>query len=436
MAQRAIREYDAKRMFAEFSSSVYPGYLIESEEDIHAFEKKEAHSLLNWVIKPDQLFGKRGKYGLIGVSLTIADIRKWWNEHDQKKTTIGKQEWFLTTFLIEPFVSHREEYYVAIKTERDHDVIYFSTAWGIEVEEHWESVAEMRIELWIMNEELWIGDQFGIQDEKIIVFITSLYSFFRQYGFAYLEVNPFTFASDGSVVCLDMVARLDDSEEFRQRSHWADLIFPHPFGPEKTEWEKYIEKLDSETGASLKFRILNPNGRIWLLTSGGGASVIIADTLADLGYTSEIGNYGECSGNPDRENTRAYTATLLDAMLNNPLCKEGTSWNEGGDFYQNQIPPPAGTSFTKGVSPKYLIIAGAIANFTHIDRTFAGVIDAFRDRISDMRSQDVHILVRRGGVNDTRWLAMMKQACEELDLPCEIADGSQYMTDILKNIKL
>ena len=64
-----------------------------------------------------------------------------------------------------------------------------------------------------------------------------------------------------------MVARVDDSEEFRQRRHWADLAFPHPFGPEKTDGEKYIEKLDSETGASLKFRILNPEGRIWLLTS-------------------------------------------------------------------------------------------------------------------------------------------------------------------------
>ena len=48
------------------------------------------------------------------------------------------------------------------------------------------------------------------------------------------------------------------------------------------------------------------------------------------------------------------------------------------------------------------MIAGAIANFTHIDRTFAGVIDAFRDRVEDMRSQDVRILVRRGGINDTR----------------------------------
>ncbi len=134
--------------------------------------------------------------------------------------------------------------------------------------------------------------------------------------------------------------------------------------------------------------------------------MIIADTLADLGFASEIGNYGECSGNPDRENTRAYTATLLGAMLANPV---------------------------KG---KYLVIAGAIANFTHIDRTFAGIIDAFRDRISDMHAQNVHILVRRGGINDIKGLQMMQKACEELKLPCEIADGSQYMTDILKKIKL
>ena len=147
MAQLAIREYDAKRMFAEFTSSVYRGYLIECEKDIDAFAKKETGADITWVIKPDQLFGKRGKYGLIDVNLSIADIRKWWSEHDQQTTTIGKQDGLLTTFLIEPFVPHTDEYYVAIKTERDHDVIYFSTAGGIEVEENWETVQEMRIEL-------------------------------------------------------------------------------------------------------------------------------------------------------------------------------------------------------------------------------------------------------------------------------------------------
>jgi ATP-citrate lyase beta-subunit len=150
MAQLAIREYDAKRMFAQFSSSEYSGYLIESEEDIDRFAQHSNTPTLQhspFVIKPDQLFGKRGKYGLIGVNLTIADIRKWWSEHNQQTTTIGKQEGLLTTFLIEPFVPHAEEYYIAIKTERDHDVIYFSTAGGIEVEENWDTVQEILIEL-------------------------------------------------------------------------------------------------------------------------------------------------------------------------------------------------------------------------------------------------------------------------------------------------
>ncbi len=452
MAQIAIREYDAKRMFAQFSASQYGGYLIENEEDMDMFMSTQSLTDRSWVIKPDQLFGKRWKYGLIGVNLTLTDIRKWWIEHDQKITTIGQQEGKLTTFLIESFVAHTNEYYIAIKTERDHDVIYFSTAGGIEVEESWDQVQEMRVPLFVIpsraeeslspaimrkewvkslklnlkgiptgwqNFESSIIQQFNITDSRISDFISQLYSFFKQYGFVYLEVNPFTFAADGSIVCLDMVARVDDSEEFRQRWYWAGLAFPHPFGLEKTDGEKYIEKLDSETGASLKFRILNPEGRIWLLTSGGGASVIIADTLADLGFATEIGNYGECSGNPDRENTKAYTTTLLDAMLGVPATLSETK-----------------QSSQQNTWPKYLVIAGAIANFTHIDRTFAGVIDAFRDRIYDMRAQDVRILVRRGGINDTKGLTMMQKACEELELPCEIADGSQYMTDILQKIKL
>lgn len=126
MAQIAIREYDAKRMFATFQSSSYRGYLIESESDIDSFDELESDIDMRWVIKPDQLFGKRGKYGLLGVNMNNADIRKWWNDHNQKDVIIGKQEGKLTTFLIETFVPHSEEYYIAIKTERDHDVIYFS----------------------------------------------------------------------------------------------------------------------------------------------------------------------------------------------------------------------------------------------------------------------------------------------------------------------
>jgi succinyl-CoA synthetase beta subunit len=102
MAQVAIREYDAKRMFAEFSSSPYPGYLIESERDIDDFvqhshtsataDLQPTHPHSTWVIKPDQLFGKRGKYGLIGVDLSVASIRDWWSEYDQREVTLATQQ--------------------------------------------------------------------------------------------------------------------------------------------------------------------------------------------------------------------------------------------------------------------------------------------------------------------------------------------------------
>ena len=50
------------------------------------------------------------------------------------------------------------------------------------------------------------------------------------------------------------------------------------------------------SAASLKLTILNPKGRIWSMVAGGGASVIYADTLTDLGAGEEIANYGEYSG--------------------------------------------------------------------------------------------------------------------------------------------
>ncbi|THF96300.1 hypothetical protein TEA_018198 [Camellia sinensis var. sinensis] len=57
----------------------------------------------------------------------------------------------------------------------------------------------------------------------------------------------------------------------------------------------------NETSASLKFTVLNPEGRIWTMVAGGGASVIYADTVGDLGYASELGNYAEYSGAPNEE---------------------------------------------------------------------------------------------------------------------------------------
>jgi ATP citrate (pro-S)-lyase len=99
---------------------------------------------------------------------------------------------------------------------------------------------------------------------------------------------------------------------------WGDVEFPLPFGRTMTPQEAAIHSLDEATGASLKLSILNPKGRIWTMVAGGGASVIYADTVGDLGYAGELGNYAEYSGGPSTHETHAYARTLLDAATANP----------------------------------------------------------------------------------------------------------------------
>jgi ATP citrate (pro-S)-lyase len=203
-----------------------------------------------------------------------------------------------------------------------------------------------------------------------------------------------------------MVAKIDDTEFFRQKENWKNLDFPAPFWFTESEWEKYIKKLDSQTWASLKFKILNKNAKIWTLLAGWGWSLVMTDSLGAMWFADEIWNYWELSGNPTREFTREYTKVLLETMLEN--------WIEN----------------------KYLIIAWAIANFTRIDTTFAGMIDVFEEKAEEMKKQKIKILVRRWGINEKKWLQIMKENCERLWLECEIADSWEYMTDILREIKL
>jgi ATP-citrate lyase beta-subunit len=187
---------------------------------------------------------------------------------------------------------------------------------------------------------------------------------------------------------------------------WGPLYFPTPFGmkapgPE----EKQIKAMDEKSGASLKLTILNPLGRVWTLVAGGGASVVYADTIADLIGVDELANYGEYSGNPTTQETRVYTETLLDLMTRSP--------------------DPQGRE-------KLLFIGGAIANFTDVARTFTGIIQALREYHTKMRAVGVRTYVRRGGPNYEVGLRNMQKAADELGLPIEVYGPETHMTDIIR----
>ena len=201
-----------------------------------------------------------------------------------------------------------------------------------------------------------------------------------------------------------LVARIDDTAYFECQSKWGELTFPAPFGRKLSKEEYYIKELDAKTGASLKLTILNPKGRVWTMSAGGGASVIFADTIVDLGYKDELANYGEYSGNPNKDMTYAYAKTILDLMTREKAPKG---------------------------KPKVLLIGGGIANFTDVAKTFTGITMALKDYKKKLQETNVKIYVRRGGPNYQEGLKIMKKLGEELGIPIEVYGPETHMTRIV-----
>lgn len=420
MAEKGIREYDAKHLLAkalpEFSGGQFKyeakPVLVGPDTDLDNLANRhwwlEAEKL---VVKPDQLFGKRGKNGLLYVNKTWDEAKNWIQERMNKEVTMvqttGETTGVLTHFLVEPFVPHEDEYYLAITTHRDKDTIHFSLKGGVEIEEVWDTVVTLDIPILSTIDDMDVGgflpDELGDRKTKLGDFIRVLYKIVVDYHFTYLELNPFTFVGD-RVVPLDAVAKLDDYASFQCAEKWGRLKFPSPFGLSRTKEEEYVAHLDNRTGASLKLTILNPNGAVWKLVAGGGASVIYADTVADLGYAQELANYGEYSGDPSTELTYEYTKTILNLMT-----KEKD---------------PDG-------KPKSLLIGGGIANFTDVAATFTGIIQAIEEHAAALKKANVKIYVRRGGPNYKEGLEKMRRMGERLGLPVDVYGPETHMTKIV-----
>jgi len=426
MARRAIREFDGKRLLAQGLEKASGGrfrldprrVLVGPDTALEALPK--AHPWLletRLVVKPDQLFGKRGKNKLLGLNLAFDEVKRWIGERMQKEITIsqttGQTTGRLTHFLVEPFIPHGRECYLGITTSKDHDSIFFSEKGGVDIEEAWDSVVETRVGLLEPRDQLAVNLPAGLAErETMQAFIRALYQVFVEYHFTYLEVNPLAL-EQGKVLPMDLKARLDDYATFQCGELWAGeggaaIEFPKPFGSVSTPEERRVEEIDERTGASLKLTVLNPDGRIWNLVAGGGASVIYADTVVDLGLSKELANYGEYSGDPSAEDTYEYTRVVLSLMTRAPDA---------------------------GKRPKFLLIGGGIANFTDVASTFTGIIRAIEEYRDKLRAVNARILVRRGGPNFEAGLAKMRALGERLGVPIKVFGPETHMTAIVRMVQ-
>ena len=431
MAQKAIREYDGKAIFARHWNDYFDGFhygfksvLVTSGDELRAKAKEHGFEWLNQealVAKPDMLFGKRGKNDLVLFrtnkpgDVTLEEAAKWIdNKQAHDVTLLSGQHGHLSHFIVEPFTPHtqEQEYYISATTVGEDDVLYMSAEGGMEVEEGWdEKVNEVHIPINMPDTDMEKmvrshvpADIPAEHKEAFISFAIQFFRFYRDMNFAYLEINPIVMLDGGVMAILDLVARLDDTAGFLMREQWGDIDFPTPFGMEdQSPEEAAIAEADSKSGASLKLTILNPMGRIWTMVAGGGASVVYADTIADMAGVEDLANYGEYSGGPTTGETKFYAETIFDLM---------TRYND-----------PKG---------KVLIIGGAIANFTDVAKTFTGIIQAFEIYADKLKSHKTKIYVRRGGPNYEKGLKDIKEAADRLGLDIEVYGPETHVTDIVR----
>jgi len=431
MAQKAIREYDGKAIFARHWNEYFDGFhygfksvLVTSGDELREKAKEHGFEWLNQenlVAKPDMLFGKRGKNGLVLFKVDkpgdvkLEDAAKWIDEKQSHDVTLlSGQTGHLSHFIVEPFTPHtqEQEYYISATTVGEDDVLYLSAEGGMEVEEGWdEKVNEVHIPINMIDANIKKAIKANIPDDipaknrdAFASFAMQFFKFYRDMNFAYLEINPIVMLDGGEMAILDLVARLDDTAGFLMRDAWGDIEFPTPFGMEdQSPAEKAIAEADSKSGASLKLTVLNPQGRIWTMVAGGGASVVYADTIADFAGVKDLANYGEYSGGPTTGETKFYAETIFDLMT--------------------RYKDPRG---------KVLIIGGAIANFTDVAKTFTGIIQALEEYADKLKEHNTVIYVRRGGPNYEKGLKDIKEAGKRLGLDIHVYGPETHITDIVR----
>jgi ATP-citrate lyase beta-subunit len=154
MAQRAIREYDAKKIMERLwkdyfgTGIVFAGKSVQVEPCTDWDQLRRENPWLEkekLVVKPDQLIGKRGKQGLILLNADFEAVKEWVQGRMGKPIRLGKVTGILTHFVIEPFLPQRVEYYVAIKSDRGGETVYFSASGGVDIEENWDKVVSIPV---------------------------------------------------------------------------------------------------------------------------------------------------------------------------------------------------------------------------------------------------------------------------------------------------
>jgi ATP-citrate lyase beta-subunit len=390
LARKKLSEFRGKTLLMEVLREPYEGVEVLSTDPDWRKILKALDESKAYVVKVDQAVKGRFKKGLVKLHVQASNVEK---EVD------GLFSKGYESLLVEPEVTHipQEERYMSLTYDRGGTFISYNRHGGVDVEQHKADMQVVRIDPKASLRA--VSKQTGFTDAQL----KSLLELYERGYMTLLEINPYVVRQDDTISPLDIAIEVDDAGAYFTDT-WSKEDIRTAGAHKLSESERAVSRLDETSPASLKLESMNPEGSIFLLLSGGGASVVVADEVFGHGYGRQLGDYGEYSGNPSAEETCAYTTHVLELLL------------------------------ASHAKQKVLFIGGAVANFTDIAATFKGVIQAIEGFAPQLRKQHVKVYVRRGGPHQEKGLQLMKEALEGEGLLGAVHDPRMTIPEAVKEM--
>ncbi|HSW85603.1 MAG TPA: ATP citrate lyase citrate-binding domain-containing protein [Candidatus Saccharimonadales bacterium] len=365
MPRQKLSEFRAKSIISNSLDLPYIGWSIQADKSLDQQLNSVASVNGKFVVKVDEGVKGRFKKGLVLLDVDRLSLK-------QAVDSLAAKGY--KSFLIEPQLEHQlnDERYISLVQERDGIYINYTSNGGVDVENQTDTMVTLNYNNASDDEFSQVAAVTGFEIQKFKKLIKN----FEDNYFVFLEINPYLL-QDSELKILDAAVEVDDAATYFAEK-WRPIDFRNHSNHALTDEEKTVLELNSKSPAAFNLSLLNPNGSIFLLLSGGGASIVAADEVYNQGFGKQLANYGEYSGNPNSEETYVYTKAVLSLLVKSSAPR------------------------------KVLFIGGAVANFTDIAQTFTGVMKAIEEVVELLKSQKVKIYVRRGGPNQETGLAKME----------------------------
>ncbi len=354
-------------------------------------------------VKAHIVAGKRGKAGAVVVVDTPDEV------DSAAERLIGSVVggYPVESVLVEERVSIARELYLSLTIDRDAACtrVLASSAGGVEIEEIARERPEALVSVTVtatgglpefLARALW--QRAGVSGAllpRLGAFTSTLYRTFHELDAYLLEINPLAVTENGDLVAVGAVLAIDDASlfrhpELRDRVHAGDEKVWRPL----TSREERVNSINAAEPYRGSARYLElEGGDIGFLCGGGGASLVLFDSLVRAG--GHPANYSEFGGNP----TESKVAGLTSVVLSKP-----------------------------GV--RGLFIAHNITNNTQVDVIARGVVRALRD--ANM-PDDFPVVAREIGVHDVEGRAIFEAAgIRYFGEESTLSDAARAMADVMK----